>query len=122
MYRKAYFKLVLVLAAILFIAKPFIGFVLHARLSAIDEHPTILVKSSTKYRFESLNDTEFCKDASGELFPTPVIPFFMGIGALLSLLFSRFAAGNAFKAGDVFAKKLFVPSQPVYLTTLRLSI
>lgn len=122
MYRKAYFKLVLVLAAIFFIAKPFIGFVLHARLSELGEHPTILVKSFTKYRLDSLNDTEFCKDVSGELFPSPVLPFFIGIAALLSLLFNRFSLATSFRDGSVFTKNLFVPAQPVYLTTLHLSI
>jgi hypothetical protein len=122
MHRKVYFKLILVMAAILFVAKPFIGFVIHARLNERGEHPTILVKSFTKYRLDSLNDSEFCKDVSGELFPSPMLPLFLGIGALLSLLFSRFNTGFVLRARNVFSKKLFVPSQPVYLTTLHLSI
>ncbi|QXV65941.1 hypothetical protein FPZ42_16835 [Mucilaginibacter achroorhodeus] len=122
MNRKTYFKLIFVLAAIFFVAKPFIGFVLHARLSSIDEHPTILVKSFTKYRLDSLNDTEFCKDVTGDLTPQALLPFAFGIAALLSLLFGRFKLLQKTFAFNYFSLQPLVPSQPVYLTTRHLSI
>ncbi|MFD0793449.1 hypothetical protein ACFQZX_07450 [Mucilaginibacter litoreus] len=113
----------MIIAACLLVAKPFIGFSRCSRLLIKNEPLTILIKSFSKYRLDQLEDTEFCKDVSGELYPQPLLPLIIGIAGFFGLLYLNFKElkiqTQAFIKGS---NRQIITTEPTYIALHRLII
>jgi hypothetical protein len=80
-------KLILIFAAIIFIAKPFMGFSGSKLLKEGKDNSIILVKAFTKRVPEYLEEAEIKKAAVQQLLNNPPAGLVLSITTLLSLLF-----------------------------------
>jgi hypothetical protein len=110
------------LAALMFVAKPFIGFTINAGSVSIMEAHSILAKSFSKRKPEDLNDGKAKANSIHLRLTNP--PLLLTITALLSLLFpvvfiARRRTGNSF-INEL--KTALVPAAQPYLLAGKLII
>jgi hypothetical protein len=95
MQRLKAFRLYISLAALLFVAKPFLGFGTFSRHFHPRQVHTILVKSFTKRKPESLQDADANVESIHKLLINPFAVLLSAISILLLTLFpSIFKKGN----------------------------
>lgn len=124
MHRLKTFRLFISLAAILFVAKPFIGFAAfnyssHPRISY-----TILVKSFTKRKPESLQEGYAKAEAIHQSLANPLLVLLSGILSLMALLFS-FLIDRGMKLTNrtlLAIHATLLPPEPAYLLSGKLVI
>jgi hypothetical protein len=80
-------KTILVFAAMIFIAKPFLGFSGVEHLRPTKDNTLILVKAFAKRKPEYLEEAEVKKESVQKLINNPPANLMLAITALLSLLF-----------------------------------
>jgi hypothetical protein len=124
MLRLKTFRIFISLAALLFVAKPFIGFAAfnyssHPRISY-----TILVKSFTKRKPESLQDGYAKAEAIHQSLTNPLLVLLSGILFLMALLFP-FLIGPGIKLTNrilLAINATLLPPGPAYLLSGKLII
>jgi hypothetical protein len=124
MHRLKTFRLFISLAAILFVAKPFIGFATfnyssHPRISH-----TILVKSFTKRKPESLQEGYAKSEAIHQSLINPSLVLLSGIFFLLAMLFPL-SFDNGVKLTNRILLAIcatILPPEPAYLLMGKLVI
>jgi hypothetical protein len=113
------------LAALMFVAKPFIGFSITGIDSAsIIESHSLLAKSFTNRKPEDLEDSKAKSGAIHQQLTNPPLPLLLTITALLSLLFPLLFK-SATRTGNSFINELktaLVPAVRPYLLTGKLTI
>lgn len=117
----------MMLALIMFVAKPFVGFSLryqHYFKALHHRAPNILVKSFTKRKLESSENGEFSMAAISKKLADPVLPTVMLLACALNVflprLFQRAKAATCSSLAAIFYS-LF-PPQPLYLLSGKLTI
>ena len=118
------FKILFLLAAILFVAKPFIGFGAFQNGGRSLTSSSILVKSFTKRKPESLLDANAKAEAMHNSLTHPSLLLYSAITILLTTLFPlllKSASQLTVRILEVFNLGS-LPSEPVYLVTGKLLI
>jgi len=124
MYRLKTFRLFISLAAILFVAKPFIGFAAFNSSS----HPrilhSVLVKSFTKRKPESLQDGYAKSEVIHESLTNPLLVLLSGIVFLLAMLFPFLLDKGIRLTNRILLAicAIILPPEPAYLLTGKLII
>jgi hypothetical protein len=119
MHQLKFFRLFISLAAILFVAKPFIGFAAfnysaHPRISY-----TVLVKSFTKRKPESLQDGYARGEVIHQSLTNPSLVLLSGILFLLAMLFPFLIDKGRRLTNRVLLAicAIILPPEPAYLLT-----
>lgn len=124
MQRLKTFRLFISLAAILFVAKPFIGFAAFNPSSNLRISHTILVKSFTKRKPESLQEGYASSEAIHQSLTNPLLVLLSGIVFLLALLFP-FLIDRGIKLTNHILQTIhtiLLPPEPAYLLSGKLII
>lgn len=112
------------IAALMFVAKPFLGFsIVHPGSQLIESH-SLLAKSFSNRKPEDLEDAKIRASSIRALLMHPPVRAFSTIAAFLVILFPAVfrrnnSAGNSFIA--LLQSRLFPPAQP-YLLAGKLTI
>lgn len=115
------FRLIISIAALVFVAKPFAGFgTLSRQFKPIVSH-TILVKSFTKRKPESLEDADEKLQAIHWVLTNPLLPLLSGISFLLSLLMPAIVRDIS-RPTSAGIRCLLPSAQPAYLLAGKLTI
>jgi hypothetical protein len=124
MQRVNAFRLFISLAALLFVAKPYFGFGAFNRQFHPRQVHTILVKSFTKRKPESLQDADANVEAIHQLIINPFIALLSAISILLTSLFpSVFKNITKVTCGCLSHIRLALfPPEPAYLLSGKLLI
>lgn len=117
-------KFLLVFAALLFVAKPFLGFSGSKLLKNKKDNTIILVKAFTKRVPEYLEEAEIKKAAILKLISNPPANLMLAITALLSLLFPLIYKIRENITGQVIDQLSFnsLQDERTYLLTGKLTI
>ena len=124
MQRLKSFRLLLMLAAMVFVAKPFMGFaVLHNVLRPRQVH-TILVKSFSKRKPENLEDAKDHIESLHQLLSNPLSVLLSAISVLLLTLFPLvFLNGVKLTQNLLYRiRYALIPPEHTYLLTGKLTI
>ena len=105
---KAY-RILFSIAALLFIAKPFVGFAAFNRHSKPRIVHTILVKSFTKRKPETLQEGNAKAEALSQFLTNPLLILFSGIAVLLEMLFPLLIGDEIRKANGFLPGLRYVP-------------
>ena len=124
MSRLKAFQVFFSLAALLFVAKPFFGFGAFNQQSRLHISHTILVKSFTKRKPESLEDANANVESIHRLLTDPLAVLLSAISVLLLALFPKILDFTARITGKILSDIRFalLPPQPAYLLTGKLLI
>lgn len=124
MQRLRILHLLFSLAALLFVAKPFLGFVAFNRLSQPRISHTILVKSFTKRKPESLHDADAKAEAVHQQLSNPILVLLSAISLLLAVLLPAYIEGRIKLTGQFIAdiRTALLPPERAYLLTGKLTI
>jgi hypothetical protein len=124
MQRLTAFRLFFLLAALLFVAKPFLGFNSNIQRTHSSQNHTILVKSFTKRKPESIEEADANIEFIHRLLSNSLLNILSTISCLLPMLFPA-----AFKSGLKITGRLLsdllcalFPPEHVYLLTGKLLI
>jgi hypothetical protein len=124
MQRLAAFRLIISLAALLFVAKPFMGFGTFNKRTKPHFLHSVLVKSFTKRKPESLAEADEKAEAIHKSLTSPALPLLSAITFLLTLLLPLiFKSGMKLTSG-FFAniRAALIPAGQTYLLTGKLTI
>ncbi len=124
MQRIALFKVLLTLAAMVFVAKPFFGFgAINQRLHPRQTH-TILVKSFTKRKPESLEEADTNVEFIHQLLINPLASILSAISLLLLALFPAMFKDSTNVTGRILSDIRFalLPREHTYLLAGKLII
>jgi len=118
------YKLILAIAAILFIAKPFVGFGVYSALHESPHETNVLVKVFTKRKPEFMEEVTAKSVVFQTLLRNKAEEFTFTINALLASLYSLFLvltfnAVNRFLRHQQYTR---ASAAPVYLLTRQLTI
>ncbi len=124
MQRLKTFRLFISLAAILFVAKPFIGFAAFNYSSYPHISHTVLVKSFTKRKPESLQDGYAKSEAIHQSLINPLLVPLSGIIFLLAMLFPFLLDKGVRLTNRILLAicAVILPPEPAYLLTGKLII
>ena len=124
MYRLKTFRLFISLAAILFVAKPFIGFAAFNSSSHPRIAHSILVKSFTKRKPESLQEGYAKSEAIHQSLTNPLLVLLSGIVFLLAMLFPFLLDKGIRLTNRILLAicAIILPPEPAYLLTGKLII
>jgi hypothetical protein len=124
MHRYTAFRLFFILAALLFVAKPFFGYSLSNRDFRPRHVHTILVKSFSKRKPESLVDADANVEYLHQLLINPSAVIFSAISFLLITLFPIVFRNGLNITHRVLSdiRYALLPSEPAYLLTGELII
>lgn len=117
MQRATVFRLVISIAAMIFVLKPFLGFrTLNRQFKPRISH-SILAKSFTKRKPESLEDADERVALIHKVLTNPPLPLLGTISFLLSVLFSLVAFSGVKITRRTLSdlRTTLYPAQPVYL-------
>ena len=124
MSRLKAFQVFFSLAALLFIAKPFLGFgTFNQQVKPRISH-TVLVKSFTKRKPESLEEANANVESIHRILIDPLSILFSAISVLLLLLFPKIFDPAAKITGKILSDIRFsiLPPEPAYLLSGKLII
>jgi len=121
------FKYVMMLALIMFVAKPFVGFSLryqHYFKMLHHRAPNILVKSFTKRKLEFSENSEFSMAAISKKLTDPVLPTVMLLACALNVFLPRIFKQAKVATYGILAAISYslLPPQPLYLLSGKLTI
>jgi len=124
MHRLRTFRLFISLAAMLFVAKPFIGFAAFSYLSYPHISNTVLVKSFTKRKPESLQDGYAKSEVIHQSLTNPLLVLLSGILFLLAMLFPFLIDKGIRLTNRILLATcaIILPPEPAYLLTGKLII
>jgi len=115
------FRLIISIAALVFVAKPFAGFgTLGREFKPIVSH-NILVKSFTKRKPESLEDADERLQAIHMVLTNPLMLLLPAISFFLSLLLPSVAWDRS-RLTEQAARCMLLPARPAYLLAGKLTI
>ncbi|HTI60691.1 hypothetical protein [Mucilaginibacter sp.] len=115
------FRLIISIAALVFVAKPFAGFgTLSRQFKPIVSH-TILVKSFTKRKPESLEDADEKLQAIHKVLTNPLLSLLSAISFFLSLLLPSIVSDIS-KLTEPGARWMPRSARPAYLLAGKLTI
>ncbi len=124
MQRLAAFRLIIAIAALLFVAKPFLGFsTLNGHVRPHLSH-SILAKSFTKRKPESLDEADEKAEAIHHSLTSPALPILSAITFLLGILLPL-AFGPGIKltsSASPNRSAALIPARQTYLLTGKLTI
>jgi len=118
------FKLIISISALMFVVKPFLGFgAINREFKQCVSH-TILVKSFTKRKPESLEDADEKAEAIRTALTNPLLLLLPAISFLLNILFPSVPENITHLTGKFIrtARTAFTPVQPAYLLAGKLII
>ncbi len=124
MQRITVFRLIFTLAALLFIAKPFLGFGALSRELRPRQVHTVLAKSFTKRKPEGLEEADANVESIHQLIINPLVTLFATISFLLLTLFPS-VFSNCIKLTQRVIADIrlgLLPKEPAYLLAGKLSI
>lgn len=120
------FKYVMILALIMFVAKPFVGFSLRYEhyFRALHHHaPNILVKSFTKRKLEVSENSESSMTSIGKKLANPVLPVLTLLACALNIFLPRlFKQSKAISYSALAAIFYSLYPPPLYLLGGKLTI
>ncbi len=117
------FKIIFTFAAILFLAKPFLGFKAFGQIAKPRISHTVLVKSFTKRKPENLQDTYASAQKVHQRIANPPLMLLAGLILPLSLLSFLLDEGVKLTAGTISTLHWSALSpQPAYLLSGKLTI
>ncbi|HTE01182.1 MAG TPA: hypothetical protein VK668_17975 [Mucilaginibacter sp.] len=124
MSRLTAFRLFLSLAALLFVAKPFIGFVAFNRQSQPRQVHSILVKSFSKRKPESLEEADANVEFIHKLLSNPFLVLQSAISFLLLTMFPAVFKSSIRITGETLSSLRYtlLPPEHAYLLTGKLII
>jgi hypothetical protein len=118
------FKILFLIAALMFVAKPFLGFSVFDQQSKQQVSHSILVKSFSKRKPESLDDAYAKTTAMHQQLSNPLLVLASAITLLLAVLLSALPESVARLTGGIISNihRGILPPGPVYLLTCKLTI
>jgi len=124
MLRLTAFRLFFSLAALLFVAKPFVGFGVFSRQSQPRQVHSILVKSFSKRKPESLEEADANVEFIHKLLSNPLLVIQSAISFLLLTIFPAVFKSSLRIAGEILSHLGYtlLPPGPAYLLTGKLII
>jgi hypothetical protein len=124
MQRITAFRLVFLLAALLFVAKPFFGFGVLGQQPRPHQQHTILAKSFTKRKPESLEEADANAEIIHQQLINPFATILSGISFLLLILFPVAFKSSHNITGKIIAdiRYALLPTEHTYLLTGKLII
>ena len=124
MHRLTVFRLFFTLAALLFVAKPFFGYEVSSREFRPRQVHTILVKSFSKRKPESLDDANASAEKLHQLLINPLAALLSSISFLLLALFPTVFKNGFHITGKVISDIHYalLPAEHTYLLAGKLII
>ncbi len=124
MHRLTAFRLFFTLAALLFVAKPFFGYGISSREFHPRQVHTILVKSFSKRKPESLDDANASAERLHQLLTNPLAVLLSAISLLLLSLFPTVFKSGFNITGKVIAdiRYALLPAEHTYILAGKLII
>jgi len=123
MQRMQVYKLILCIAAMIFIAKPFMGYGLYEQLQNNSQENSMIVKIFAKRKPEFLEEAITSAVAFQALIKEKSQQFMLTISALLLSVFPIFICLSSFRRRNVsLGPPLLNSIDPIYLLTCRLTI
>lgn len=117
----------MLLALLMFVAKPFVGFSLrYEHYFQVLHHrkPNILVKSFAKRKLEVSEDSEFSMATIAKKLATPILPAIMLLACALNVFLPRRFRQSKTATYSLLAAIIYslYPPQPLYLLGCKLTI